>query len=305
MSTSRTPCSGSAQTGNRRPTLSTGGSNHGVRRAQTWRRQRGQQFDVRHLVYRHRRRYKGTAKEVFERGDLEVHEFFESQQKNDTAIKERREVGKIINSNQQSQTIVGDKDMAKPDGAFRIKLSNYNNLAPWNSDGWKIQKEKRLLDRGRVDISCGTEVGCDFRHVSESKQLENLFQSTTTMRIANAYNTHDNVARSQAGGVVTMTFGHAAEAVIETGSDPWKLGRWSWQLLQGKANHRTRIITAYQPVSQSDEGKLKAVYNQHRRHFESRGIRDCPRKLFRSHLLTELKRWEKGWRPVDIGNGCE
>ena len=227
---------------------------------------------------------------MFERGDLEVQEFFESQKAKDTAIKEKREVNKIINGEQQNQKLVGDKDMAKPDGTFRLKLSNYNNLAPWNSDGWKIQKEKRLLDRGRIDISCGTEVGCDFRHVSESKQLEKLFQSTETLKITNAYNMHDNVTRSQAGGVTTMTFGHAADAVTDTGYDPWKLGRWSWQLLKGKENHLTRIITAYQPVSQSSEEKLKAVYNQHRRKFGSKGIKGCPRDLFRKQLISEMKK---------------
>ena len=248
---------------------------------------------MKELVYQHRRRFKGKANEVFERGDLEVQEFFESQKAKDTAIKEKREVNKIINGEQQNQELVGDKDMAKPDGTFRLKLSNYNNLAPWNSDGWKIQKEKRLLDRGRIDISCGTEVGCDFRHVSESKQLEKLFQSTETLKITNAYNMHDNVTRSQAGGVTTMTFGHAADAVTDTGYDPWKLGRWSWQLLKGKENHRTRIITAYQPVSQSSEEKLKAVYNQHRRHFGSKGIKGCPRDLFRKQLISEMKKWRK------------
>ena len=137
-------------------------------------------------------------------------------------------------------------------------------------------------------------MGCDFRHVSESKQLDKLFQSTETARITNAYNVHNNVTRAQVGGVTMMTFGHAADAVIDTRLDPWKLGRWSWQLLQGKGNHRTRIIiTEYQPVSQSDEEKLKAVYNQHRHHFESRGIKGCPCDLFRNHLISEVQNWRK------------
>ena len=98
------------QAGNRSASLNTGGRNHGARRAQAWSQQRGNKINVKELVYQHRRRFKGKANEVFERGDLEVQEFFESQKAKDTAIKEKREVNKIINGEQQNQKLVGDKE---------------------------------------------------------------------------------------------------------------------------------------------------------------------------------------------------
>ena len=163
MRVPRTPCPGSAQAGNRRQTSSTGGRSHGARQAQMCQQQRGQQLHVKHFVIRHRRRYRGTAREVFECGDIMVHNYLRKNQKNYTTTYERNAVHKLTTTIQQQQPILGDTDLAKPDGSFRIRLTNYNNLAPWKSEGWKLQKEKRLLERNRINISCGTEVGCDLQ----------------------------------------------------------------------------------------------------------------------------------------------
>ena len=72
-----------------------------------------------------------------------------------------------------------------------------------------------------------------------------------------------------------------------------EISKMDLEITAREGGHRTRIITAYQPVSQKNEAKLKVVYNQHRRHFESKGIQGCARELFRRHLLTELKKWRK------------
>ena len=41
---------------------------------------------------------------------------------------------------------------------------------------------------------------------------------------------------------------------IETGQEFRNLGRWSWMLLQGKNNMRTRIITAHRTTESSSVG---------------------------------------------------
>ena len=87
-----------------------------------------------------------------------VHDYLRKNQKNYTTTNERNAVRKITKTTQQQQPILGHTNLAKPDGTFRIRLINYNNLARWKSDGWKLQKEKGLLEQKRINISCGTEV---------------------------------------------------------------------------------------------------------------------------------------------------
>jgi hypothetical protein len=99
---------------------------------------------------------------------------------------------------------------------------------------------------------------------------------------------------------MVATFSRLSSFIIETGTDPTKLGRWSW-ILVGSGEHRTRIISAYQPNKTPKQHKLVTedgkmigrgtVSAQHQRYFMNKGNLNDPRDIFRDQLLVQLKQW--------------
>ena len=62
------------------------------------------------------------------------------------------------------------------------------------------------------------------------------------------------------GTSVVVTEDHA-HRVIDRGSDPLKLGRWSWVLIQGKGTMKLRVVSGCRPCdAKNDEG---SVMHQH------------------------------------------
>ena len=48
------------------------------------------------------------------------------------------------------------------------------------------------------------------------------------------------------GGTGTLTWGRSTGALIDRGTDPWNMGRWSYDLIAGrKEGHTLLLITGY------------------------------------------------------------
>ena len=75
----------------------------------------------------------------------------------------------------------------------------------------------------------------------------------------------------QAGGTLTMTNHSAVGRIVESGQDPFNMGRWSWVTLQGKSNKTITIITAYCPGkgTLNNKGILTSWRQQYRYQLQS------------------------------------
>ena len=99
---------------------------------------------------------------------------------------------------------------------------------------------------------------------------------------------------------MVATFSRLSSFIIDTGTDPTNLGRWSW-ILVGAGGHRTRIVSAYQPNKIQKQSRLVTangkmvgrgtVAAQHQRYFMSKGNLNDPRDIFKAQLLLQLKQW--------------
>ena len=99
---------------------------------------------------------------------------------------------------------------------------------------------------------------------------------------------------------MVSTFSRLSSYVITQGVDPTGLGRWSW-ILVGSGDHRTIIISAYQPKKLSNNSRRitpdgtmiggGTVAAQHCRYFTSRGNCGNPRAIFMAQLVVQLKAW--------------
>jgi hypothetical protein len=108
-----------------------------------------------------------------------------------------------------------------------------------------------------------------------------------------AHNIHESkhAGRVQEGGTGAISFGDATGYIRKVGKDEEGLGCWSWILFRGSDNHKTRLITAYNPC------KNKIVHSgmsyQQQRQYFVRKKKDlmCPLIMFRQQLIKQLKKW--------------
>ncbi len=116
-----------------------------------------------------------------------------------------------------------------------------------------------------------------------------------------ANNVHENIGWRQQGGTSLMLFGPLIEQrdMDQSRKDKTSLGRWTVMTLQG-VSCQMRIVCGYNPCGNSkpDSGM---VYQQHRRFFITQQKNtSCPRKLFREHLMAQLKKWKAEGNPLIV-----
>lgn len=150
---------------------------------------------------------------------------------------------------------------------IRIIMSNINGLYP--KDLEHVQFIKEWLRWTEANIAGLIENNAHWGNLGKEYHPREHFRTKKAMRYQYSYNKHDK-GKSwgsctnqtfQQGGTMTMAFDVATSRMVNKGQDPTGLSRWSWLLFQGKHGIRTRIITAYQPVS-SGHQDLMAVYAQ-------------------------------------------
>ena len=188
----------------------------------------------------------------------------------------------------------GDQMDEKGSGHIRIVSQNINCLGVRNSNNSKQDRAINWLINNEVDIIGWQELGIAFHLLPYSHRLAARLKDPRWMkqRVSSNNNKHENVEKFQYGGTSLAAFDEAAHRVSATGGDSHGLGRWSWILFHGKHNYRTRILSAYVPCKSSC-ARRKTVYNQQKRYFMSKGILDCPRSLFISHITEKIQKWQR------------
>ena len=178
--------------------------------------------------------------------------------------------------------VTGSKVVKKSNKITRLFYENFNGL----NHTWKVRRLNSLRNTMHLDLVCGTEPNRK-RTASNARPLaEDIFRNTPYVQTVSSFNHHENFGPRQRGGAFMATGGDLATRVARTGGDFTSLGRWSWVLV-GSGDRLTRIITAYQPCRSRKDG-YSTSYNQQRRFWRSKGIRSCPKKLFRDQLIATL-----------------
>ena len=198
----------------------------------------------------------------------------------------------------------------KDENIIRLVGENVNCLGLYNRTNQKMFKLSNLMSRYQSDGMCMVDHGMNFGHHESTgdKRTNELFSSIHDIRNSAGYNIHENFSRYSYGGTMVSTFSRLSSFAISQGVDKTGLGRWSW-ILVGSEDHRTIIVSAYQPQKSSDkrqritaDGKMYGggkVSSQHRRYFESRENCNNPRAIFTSQLITQLKAWRaKGYEII-------
>ena len=196
--------------------------------------------------------------------------------------------------------VPGIAPMSKGEGVTRLIYENANGICNKLSNNEKVERAKELHDSLEVDIVAYNEHRLNMAHKHNVNGFNQLFRGgEAAIQSVVAHNTHENVGKIQEGGTSLIMYGPLTENLQHGGpsKDETGLGRWVVMTLIGDGI-RTRIICGYNPCY-NNKTDNSTTYQQHRRYFRPRNKNQCPRTLFRDHLISALKKWrEKGDRLI-------
>ena len=90
------------------------------------------------------------------------------------------------------------------------------------------------------------------------------------------------------GGTGILVMGKNTGRIVDRGSDPWNMGRWSFTLIQGTKETDTLLfIVGYRPGKRSSPGGLKTAWAQQQALLMKSARNESPHDAF----LTDLSAW--------------
>lgn len=177
---------------------------------------------------------------------------------------------------------------------FRIFFNNPNGLK-LTSDPISVQYSCSLLHSlgaGGVCIAesnvnwSNIKINCTFRTI-----LRKIWKHST---LVTSHNTGTIKGEIQPGGTLTLLTNNWTSRVIERGSDPYGMGRWSYTILRGKEGKRILLVTAYRVCTQSISsiGPTTSTSQQYRhlsKEFREANINEDPQP--RKQFIIDLQAW--------------
>jgi hypothetical protein len=170
-------------------------------------------------------------------------------------------------------------------------MEHFNSLGIFTK-GTKINSLNKLCRKFNTNILAGCKTQADWRQASEEQQFRNVISVGMESRSIVAYNINKRVQQNQHVGCTMMAMGCFSAEVLETGVNPYGLGRWCW-LKVGSGDKKTRIVMAYQPSgSRSSNSTRTTVQEQHEQYFEAHGDLRPARTKFYEQLIAQLIVWK-------------
>jgi len=185
----------------------------------------------------------------------------------------------------------GDKiNQLKADNIFRIGFCNIGGFPAAPPPNDKAQELKTFMALYDLDVFGGSEANLNWSKLPENIRLSEWFKDVPSCRTFTAHNSTENITRHQFGGTFWIGIGQATQYITSSSKDPSGLGRWSVCTLLSRSGRKLHIIFAYRPCKNL-RSKLRSVYAQQRRHFDSIHRYICPRLAFLSDLTHTIREW--------------
>ncbi len=103
-----------------------------------------------------------------------------------------------------------------------------------------------------VGALCIAEANLNWGNLSASGKFHGLLRKIWKhSKVSKSYTKDDFQTENQPGGTVTIAVNHWTSRVIDSGEDPYGLGRWSYLVLRGKGGIKVLIVTAYRVCKQA------------------------------------------------------
>jgi hypothetical protein len=182
--------------------------------------------------------------------------------------------------------VFGDKSLKKLSFTFRVGMQNINML-PASAHHYKSRQLVNHIREGEYDIFFMNEVGLYWNKLDACDQWAERVTSLNDSTAVFANNTTELELSEtlQYGGVGMVATGETKHRILSRGKDPTGMGRWVWMRMEGKANLRVRLVTAYRPCK---SGGASTVFQQHSRALAKKGDFRNPRTAILEDLAEAI-----------------
>ena len=194
---------------------------------------------------------------------------------------------------------------------YTAKAENSIRISGCNPNGIKVQHLKSHIQHSLdldINIQCYSEVNANVQHPKVGKAFFEIPKSMDqSMKASWCTSDFQTASEFKPGGAGIMTNGTSSSRIKESGKD--KLGRWTYQVLEGKADHDVVIFSIYQCCISSSAG-IKTAHRQQRvllSEMDNTNNND-PRKHFGidlKHTIRALSKKYKNIRPILVGDWNE
>jgi exonuclease III len=161
--------------------------------------------------------------------------------------------------NLQSNGLIGDELLEKPDHITRIYALNVNGLQ-LDARGGKFRELCTMAMAIRADITCFSEHNLDTTKHYVNSICQDTAQIMETPRLTLSSSSNPATTIFKPGGTGIITHGSLASRLRDKGVDP--LGRWTYQTFTGKAGKQFTVITCYQACVTTTKGTNTAYTQQ-------------------------------------------
>jgi hypothetical protein len=138
----------------------------------------------------------------------------------------------------------------KDDNIIHLGCKTVNSLSIFHPTKSKMRKLTHLHQRHQTDRACIVEHGINFKMAATGTHPEDLFLGMCSSRVSASHNIHKLHNCYQQGRTLLVAFSGLASYVLSSGVDQTGLSCWSW-IQVGTGEHRTQIVSAYQPCRSS------------------------------------------------------
>ena len=174
------------------------------------------------------------------------------------------------------------------------KLPGMIRISGCNPDGIKAQELQSQLQHSMdlgIDIQCYSEVNRNFLRTEVRHKFyegtKSMDRSSKAVWGTSLFTTDSNY---KPGGTAIVTRGKTAGRVKKSGSD--KLGRWTYQLLDGQGNKDILIVSIYQCCKQPTNPGGHTAYHQQEVLLSERDSTDRdPRRNFFRDIKEFIKKF--------------
>jgi len=203
----------------------------------------------------------------------------------------------------------------KTSGILRIFYNNCNGIEIGNTIGafLKQKKEKKKYDYIQdtqtptkldgilrqmkmwdVDVTTLAEFGVAWednvpRRVV--KQITQRYEYNASWTVSSSVINLGSYLKP--GGTGTLVMGQTTGRIIDRGTDPWKMGRWSYTLLKGPTTEKSLLIIAgYKAGKRTSPGGFRTAWSQQNTMLLQADRQESPHEAF----LVDLQQWLQQYR---------
>ena len=199
----------------------------------------------------------------------------------------------------------GDKIKGKKKKeVMRVMFQNIRGLG-YTKKSLKSEAVKKTIVDNKVDVMLMTEINVNWERAGRRNSFQNIGRHWfKTCKPSCTFNHHqkiiDNKTKWQPGGHAIVSRDEISRRVHKYDHNNRQIGRWTSQLIKGKENLNTRVVSVYVPRPSKDYTRQR-IFCQQQTALLKLGVSGTVLTIFWSDFWAQIDKWLEEGNSLIIG----